>query len=119
MWDVVGHDPSMSQLFNAGMVSDTRFLMDIAIKECGDVFQGISSLVDVGGGHGAAAQAISVAFPGIECTVLDLPHVVATAPTCAGLSFIAADMFQAIPPANAVFLKVCLLLLASFTFCLI
>jgi hypothetical protein len=96
----------MSQLFNAGMVADTRFLMDIAIKECGGVFQGISSLVDIGGGHGAAAQAISVAFPDIECTVLDLAHVVATAPACAGLTFVAGDMFEAIPPANAVFLKV-------------
>jgi hypothetical protein len=106
VWDVVGHDPSMSQLFNAGMVADTHFLMDIAIKECGGVFHGISSLVDVGGGHGAAAQAISVAFPDIECTVLDLAHVVATAPACAGLTFVAGDMFEAIPPANAVFLKV-------------
>ncbi|KAG0528850.1 hypothetical protein BDA96_05G048100 [Sorghum bicolor] len=106
VWDVVGHDPSMSQLFNAGMVADTSFLMDIAIRECGGVvFQGISSLVDVGGGHGAAAQAISVAFPGIQCTVMDLAHVVATAPACAGLSFVAGDMFEAIPPANAVFLK--------------
>lgn len=105
VWDVVGHDPSVSQLFNAGMVADTRFLMDIAVRECGDVFQGIRSLVDVGGGHGAAAQAISAAFPAIQCTVLDLAHVVATAPACAGLSFVAGDMFEAIPPANAVFLK--------------
>ncbi|CAD6255314.1 unnamed protein product, partial [Miscanthus lutarioriparius] len=32
VWDIVGHDPSMSQLWNAGMVADTRFLMDIAIR---------------------------------------------------------------------------------------
>jgi hypothetical protein len=61
----------VSQLFNVGMV-----LMNIAIKECGGVFQGISSVVDIGGGHGAAVQAIAVAFPGIECTVIDLAHVV-------------------------------------------
>lgn len=116
VWDVVGHDPSVSQLFNAGMVADSRFLMDIAIRECGDVFQGISSLVDVAGGHGAAAKVIAMAFPDIECTVLDLAHVVATAPACAGINFVAGDMFEAIPPANAVFLKVYISSSASSTF---
>ncbi|KAF8730719.1 hypothetical protein HU200_016581 [Digitaria exilis] len=95
------------QLFNAGMVADSRFLMDIAIKECGHVFQGISSLIDVGGGHGAAAQAISKAFPRIKCSVLDLAHVVASAPASTEVSYIAGDMFETIPPVNAVFLKVC------------
>ncbi|OEL25814.1 O-methyltransferase ZRP4 [Dichanthelium oligosanthes] len=105
VWDVIGHDETMSPLFNAGMVADSHFLMDIAIKECGDIFQGISSLIDVAGGHGAAAQAISKAFPHIECSVLDLAHVVASAPACTGINFIAGDMFESIPSANAVFLK--------------
>ncbi|WVZ52845.1 hypothetical protein U9M48_003864 [Paspalum notatum var. saurae] len=105
VWDVVGHDASMSLLFNAGMVADTQFLMDIAIKECGYIFQRISSLIDVAGGHGAAAQAIAKAFPHIECSVLDLPHVVASAPACTALNYIVGDMFESIPPANTVFLK--------------
>ncbi|TKW00512.1 hypothetical protein SEVIR_8G114000v4 [Setaria viridis] len=105
VWDVIGHDETMSPLFNAGMVADSRFLMDIAIKECGYVFQGISSLIDVAGGHGAAAQAISKAFPHIDCSVRDLSHVVASAPASTGLKYIAGDMFESIPPANAVFLK--------------
>nr|CAB3489597.1 unnamed protein product [Digitaria exilis] len=74
VWDVITHDATISQLFNAAMVADSRFLMDIAIKECGYVFQGISSLIDVAGGHGAAAQAIAKAFPHIDCSVLDLEH---------------------------------------------
>ncbi|CAO2144024.1 unnamed protein product [Urochloa humidicola] len=105
VWDVIGHDATISPLFNAGMVADSRFLMDIAIKECGYVFQGISSLIDVAGGHGAAAVAISNAFPHIECSVLDLAHVVATAPACTGITYIAGDMFESIPPTNTVFLK--------------
>ncbi|KAJ1254061.1 hypothetical protein BS78_K126400 [Paspalum vaginatum] len=87
VWDVVGHDASMSLLFNTGMVADTH------------------SLIDVAGGHGAAAQAIAKAFPHIECSVLDLAHVVASAPACTGLNYIVGDMFESIPPANAVFLK--------------
>jgi len=106
VWDVIIHDATFSTLFNAGMFADSRFLMDIAIKECGHVFQGISSLIDVAGGHGAAALAIKKAFPHIDCSVLDLQHVVASAPADTGLKYIAGDMFESIPPAKAVFLKV-------------
>ena len=38
VWDVIIHDATFSSLFNAGMFADSRFLMDIAIKECGHVF---------------------------------------------------------------------------------
>ncbi|KAK8992066.1 hypothetical protein V6N11_044958 [Hibiscus sabdariffa] len=39
-------------------------------------FEGLGSLVDVGGGTGTVAKAIADAFPHLNCTVLDLPHVV-------------------------------------------
>ncbi|EAZ18627.1 hypothetical protein OsJ_34149 [Oryza sativa Japonica Group] len=71
------------------------------------VFRGLRSLVDVGGGHGAVAKAIAAAFPDIKCTVMDLPHVVADAPVSddGNLHLVAGDMFQSIPPADAVLLK--------------
>ncbi|KAF8725494.1 hypothetical protein HU200_020021 [Digitaria exilis] len=93
-------------LFNEAMIRDSSFTMDIVIKECGSsVFQGLSSLVDVAGGLGGAAQSISKAFPHVECSVLDLPHVVANPGGGGGVKYIAGDMFESIPPANAVFLK--------------
>lgn len=79
--------------------------MYIILRECGDVFLGINSLIDVAGEHGGAARAIVKAFPQINCTVLDLPHVVAEAPTDDNVSFISGDMFKYIPPANVLFLK--------------
>jgi hypothetical protein len=88
------------------MVSDSNFLMDIILRECGDVFLGINSLIDVAGDHGGAAKAIAKAFPQMKCTVLDLPHVVAEAPNDKHVLFISGDMFKYIPPANALFLKV-------------
>ncbi|TVU20592.1 hypothetical protein EJB05_36806, partial [Eragrostis curvula] len=45
-------------LLNEGMLADSNFIMDVVVKECGDVFRGLSSLTDVGGGLGGAAQAI-------------------------------------------------------------
>ncbi|KAF8779403.1 hypothetical protein HU200_002671 [Digitaria exilis] len=92
-------------LCDEGMISDNSFIMDIVIKECGNVFQGLSSLIDVAGGLGGAAQSISEAFPHVVCSVLDLPRVVAKAPTSSGVQYIAGDMFESIPPANAIFLK--------------
>ncbi|XP_062181676.1 O-methyltransferase ZRP4-like isoform X2 [Phragmites australis] len=105
VWDMASHNATFDKLFNEGMIADSGFIMDVVIKECGDVFQGISSLVDVAGGFGEAAQAISKALH-VKCIVLDLPHVVANAPAGTDVKYIAGDMFESIPPANAIFLKV-------------
>ncbi|KAL5203232.1 hypothetical protein ABZP36_014184 [Zizania latifolia] len=104
-WELASHDTVFDALFNDAMVSDSNFIVDIFIKEHGEVFQGISSLVDVAGGLGAAAQAISKAFPEVKCSVLDLSHVVAKAPNGTAVEYVAGDMFESIPPANVVFLK--------------
>ncbi|XP_039837545.1 O-methyltransferase ZRP4-like [Panicum virgatum] len=105
VWEHAGRDATFDALVNDSMVSDSHFTMDIAIKEYPGAFLGISSLVDVGGGLGAAAQAISKAFPGVKCSVLDLDHVVAKAPSDTGVQYIAGDMFESVPPADAMFLK--------------
>ncbi|CAL5058634.1 unnamed protein product [Urochloa decumbens] len=104
-WDMLRSNPSFSVLFNEGMVADSNFITDIIIKEGSDLFQGINSLIDVAGGLGGAAHAISEAFPHLECSVLELPHVVANAPTGTKVKYISGDMFESIPMANAIFLK--------------
>ncbi|XP_037422432.1 5-pentadecatrienyl resorcinol O-methyltransferase-like isoform X5 [Triticum dicoccoides] len=104
-WEMAEQDDTYNQILNNAMVSDSNFLTDIILRECGDVFLGINSLIDVGGGHGGAARAIVNAFPQMKCTVLDLPHVIAEAPSDVHVSFISGDMFKYIPPANALFLK--------------
>ncbi|KAM3411769.1 hypothetical protein ACQJBY_003436 [Aegilops geniculata] len=105
LWEMSEHDAPLDALINSAMVSDSRFIVDIAVRESGDVFRGISSLVDVGGGLGAAAQVISEAFPHVECSVLELEHVVSKAPTGTSVKYVAGDMFESVPPADAVFLK--------------
>ncbi|KAF0887985.1 hypothetical protein E2562_006907 [Oryza meyeriana var. granulata] len=105
LWEMADDDPAFNTIINDGMASDSNFIMDILVREHGEVFQGISSLVDVAGGNGTAAQAIAKAFPEVKCSVMDLAHVVAEAPGGTGVEFIAGDMFEIVPPANAVFLK--------------
>uniref|UniRef100_F6HM46 O-methyltransferase C-terminal domain-containing protein n=1 Tax=Vitis vinifera TaxID=29760 RepID=F6HM46_VITVI len=68
-------------------------------------FEGLSSLVDVGGGTGLTARTISEAFPRLKCRVFDLPHVVANLPEYRNLEFVGGDMFQSGPTADATLMK--------------
>ncbi|KAK1611334.1 hypothetical protein QYE76_035007 [Lolium multiflorum] len=104
--EMVAKDASYGGMFHAGMTSDSRFILDILLRESSGVFQGVGSLVDIGGGHGAVASAIATAFPQIRCTVLELPDVVAGAPADIGnVEFEVGDMFEYIPPADALLFK--------------
>ncbi|WVZ58924.1 hypothetical protein U9M48_009142 [Paspalum notatum var. saurae] len=106
VWEVSERDGALNaSLYNA-MAAGSRFLMQIVLKEFREIFHGIDSLVDVAGGVGGAAAAIAAAFPSLKCSVLDLPHVVANkASSASNVQFVAGDMFESIPPADAVFLK--------------
>jgi hypothetical protein len=106
IWELAAHDAAFGRLFDAGMVADSSFIMDVVVRECGGVFEGISSLVDVAGGLGGATQTIAKAFPNLECSVLDLPNVVASAPADTAVKYVPGDMFESVPAADAVFLKV-------------
>ncbi|KAG5551984.1 hypothetical protein RHGRI_010164 [Rhododendron griersonianum] len=104
-WDYAGHEPRLNHFFNDAMASDARLVTSMVVKDCKVVFDGLNSLVDVGGGTGTVAKAIADAFPELECTVLDLPHVVSDLQGSGNLKFIGGDMFQAIPSTDAVLLK--------------
>uniref|UniRef100_M0ZZ17 O-methyltransferase n=1 Tax=Solanum tuberosum TaxID=4113 RepID=M0ZZ17_SOLTU len=89
------------------MASDARLVMTVLIQNGkGLIFEGLKSLVDVGGGTGTIAKAIADAFPQINCTVFDLPHVIEGLEGSKNLSFVGGDMFNSIPSANAILLKV-------------
>ncbi|WCJ30892.1 O-methyltransferase family protein [Euphorbia peplus] len=101
LWDYAARDPR----FNEGMASDARLITSILIDEGKEVFDGLNSLVDVGGGTGTVAKAIALAFPYIQCTVLDLPHVVDGLHETPNMKFVGGNMFDAVPPGDAILLK--------------
>jgi hypothetical protein len=104
-WDPANDD---NDTMNVGAFAESQLLIEAVLGGHGNVFRGLTSLVDVGGGQGSFAKAIAAAFPGIKCTVMDLPHVVAGAPVAGGdVQFVAGNMFESIPTADAVLLKVC------------
>ncbi|KAF8663724.1 hypothetical protein HU200_055046 [Digitaria exilis] len=107
LWAVAKDDREFAAAFNDAMACDGRFVMDVLVRDHGDVFRGLTSLVDVGGGSGGAARAIAAAFPNVRCSVLELPHVVAGVPPGerGGVEFVTGDMFENVPKADAVLLK--------------
>ncbi|CAH2068535.1 unnamed protein product, partial [Thlaspi arvense] len=80
IWEHLGDEPKFNLLFNEAMASDA-------------------------GGTGAMAKSIAEAFPHLKCSVLDLPRVVAGLQGSKNLEYVAGDMFEAIPRADAVLLK--------------
>ncbi|XP_038888483.1 trans-resveratrol di-O-methyltransferase-like isoform X2 [Benincasa hispida] len=104
-WEYVGGRPKDNDVFNAGMASDAKLVMSVLLGKYKGVFEGLGSLVDVGGGTGTMAKAIAEAFPQTVCIVLDLPQVVANMKDNENLKYVGGDMFEAIPPADALLLK--------------
>ncbi|KAL6905509.1 hypothetical protein ACP4OV_003110 [Aristida adscensionis] len=104
-WGVVGREAELGASFGETMGSDSRFVAQIVVGECGEVFAGVRSLVDVGGRDGTMAKAIATAFPAMRCSVLELPAVVDGMPADGMVEFVAGDMMEFIPPADAVLLK--------------
>ncbi|CAL1352335.1 unnamed protein product [Linum trigynum] len=113
LYDVCSADPAYGELLAKALAGDSWMFSRALVGKCKDTFQGLGSLVDVGGSTGTTAKAIAEAFPGIHCTVFDLPHVVAAAEEegrrskhPSNLDFVAGDMLaDNIPPADALLFK--------------
>ncbi|CAI0552786.1 unnamed protein product [Linum tenue] len=108
VWEYVASDPEFSNLFNDAMARDSGLIAELVVKEGKSAFDGVVSLVDVAGGTGNMAKAIAEAFPEMTCTVLDLPHVLSGLEDGGNVKYVAGDMFESIPAADAVLLKVLL-----------
>ncbi|KAM3305063.1 tabersonine 16-O-methyltransferase-like [Capsicum chacoense] len=105
-WSKLSRDTSSGNWFHANMARDSQSFMNVLIgNELKDVFKGLTTLVDVVGGTGTVAMALTKKFPDMKCIVLDLPPVEANMLGSENLEFVAGDMFQKIPAANAVLLK--------------
>ncbi|XP_028761702.1 probable O-methyltransferase 3 [Neltuma alba] len=105
IWKYASHNPKLNNLFNNAMLCDSRLVSSAMLHEVKWTFDGIESLVDVGGGTGTMAKAIAQSFPAMKCSELDLPHVVAGLKGTNNLNYVGGDMFKAIPNADAVLLK--------------
>ncbi|CAI0458602.1 unnamed protein product [Linum tenue] len=102
VWEYMAMEPEFATLFNDAMARDSCLIAEVVAKEGRAAFQGVGSLVDVAGGTGNMAKALAKAFPGMTCTVLDLPHVVSGLEDGGdNVKYVAGDMFESIPAADA------------------
>lgn len=101
-----GTDPRFNKVFNKGMSDHSTITMK-KILETYTGFQGLKSLVDVGGGTGAVINTIVSKYPTIKGINFDLPHVIEDAPSYPGVEHVGGDMFVRVPKADAIFMKVC------------
>jgi hypothetical protein len=106
VWSYAAENPAHSKLINEAMACGARKVVPAMIHGCPEVFDGLSSLVDVGGGNGTALQMLVKAFPSLQGINFDLPHVVSVAAESIGVEHVGGDMFSSVPKADAAFLQV-------------
>ncbi|ESQ54497.1 hypothetical protein EUTSA_v10027501mg [Eutrema salsugineum] len=99
-----GTDQRFANVFNNGMSNHSTIVMK-KILEAYKGFEGLSSVVDVGGGIGASLHMIVSKYPNIKGTNFDLPHVIENAPSFSGIEHVEGDMFVSVPKGDAIFLK--------------
>ncbi|KAJ9179563.1 hypothetical protein P3X46_011338 [Hevea brasiliensis] len=105
LFDFASANPEFNTLFNKSMEGASNIMVEAVKTTYKDGFNGVGSLVDVGGGTGAMVSEIVKAHPHVKGINFDLPHVVATAPEYEGVTHVAGNMFTSIPPADAILLK--------------
>ncbi|EXB94571.1 3'-hydroxy-N-methyl-(S)-coclaurine 4'-O-methyltransferase [Morus notabilis] len=105
VWKHAEANPAQSQLINEAMACLARVIVSAIIDGCLDMFEGVETLVDVGGGTGTIMRRLVKACPWISKGItFDLPHVVSLAEQCEGIEYVGGDMFEFIPKADAVLL---------------
>jgi len=104
-WELLRENPQLGTLFNEAMTSRCKQQMRDFVKTYPHMFDGLNSLLDVGGNKGTAVKIIAEGFPFLRCAVLDLPHVVAEAVKDDSFDVVPGDMFEKIPHADAFLIK--------------
>jgi len=85
VWTHRRSNPEQNAIFNDNMSALSSLVAD-AVASAYD-FAGLSSVVDVGGGHGVLLEAVLTHHEHLTGTVFDLPHVVARGPDSSSPAF--------------------------------
>ncbi|KAI3736428.1 hypothetical protein L6452_15969 [Arctium lappa] len=104
LWGFTEANPSHSKLFDDAMACDAHVAVAAVIEGCPEVFEGLKTMVDVGGGDGTTLRLIVKAFPWIKGINFDLPHVMSVARAFPGVEHVGGNMFDHVPKANAAYL---------------
>ncbi|KAL8053274.1 hypothetical protein ABFS82_05G061000 [Erythranthe guttata] len=102
---VVKKNPSYFQLFKNSMSNYNSMFMEKLVDTYRG-FEGLESIVDVGGGDGSVLNTIVGKYPNIKGINFDLASVIDNNKSVyPGIEYISGDMFTSIPKGDAMFLK--------------
>lgn len=103
----ISSNPDSNKIFNNAMGSMTILSIKKILKVYNG-FEGLRTLVNVGGGNGVTLDMIVSKYTSISGVNLDLPAVIRTAPTYKGVKHVTGDMFVEVPKGDAILLKLVL-----------
>ncbi|XP_057443280.1 isoliquiritigenin 2'-O-methyltransferase-like isoform X2 [Lotus japonicus] len=95
-------DKKLNHIFNEAMAHAGPLEMKQILKIYKG-FEGVSTLVDVGGGVGHVLKQVISEYPSIKGINFDLPQVIQNAPP--HLEHIEGEMFESVPKGDAILLK--------------
>ncbi|KAK9093727.1 hypothetical protein Scep_025196 [Stephania cephalantha] len=104
MFEYLTKNPDDGKIFNSANFSMTTVIMEKMV-EVYKGFDGLKTLVDVGGGVGTCVSFISKKHPSMKIINFDLPSVVEHAAPIPGVEHVGGDMFESVPKAEAIFIK--------------
>lgn len=105
LFEYTAKNSRQNKLFHDAMVRRTTTIIE-NILDVYRGFEGIDTLVDVGGGVGITLNLITSKYPNMKGINFDLPHVLATAAIKSpGVEHIGGDMFKEVPCGDAIILK--------------
>lgn len=99
-----GKDQRFNKVFNSGMFNHSTMTME-KIVDLYDGFNGLETLVDVGGGIGASLNKIISKHTTLKGINFDLPHVIEDAASSPSIEHVGGDMFESVPKGDAIFMK--------------
>ncbi|XP_038992637.1 caffeic acid 3-O-methyltransferase-like [Hibiscus syriacus] len=104
LFELQATDDEMSKNFNRAMSVYTDLVMNKVLQTYKG-FEGVSQVVDVGGGLGTNLKLIVSKYPQIKGINFDLPQVIKDTVPCPGVEHVAGDMFTKIPKSEVIFMK--------------
>ncbi|CAN1235456.1 NADPH-dependent diflavin oxidoreductase 1, partial [Linum perenne] len=105
--DYMGKDQRFREAFFGSISELSPLIMEAFLERYSNGgFQGVETLVDVGGGNGSSIHLISSRVPTIRKAInFDLPFVLEKSTLYSGVEHVAGDMFESVPKGDAIFMK--------------
>ncbi|KAJ4884663.1 O-methyltransferase family protein [Raphanus sativus] len=104
LFEYIKLDERFGELFHQAMSESSTMVMK-KVLELFKGFEGVNTLVDVGGANGTILGLITSKYPHIKGINLDLAEVLTHAPFYPGVEHVSGDMFKEVPRGDAVFMK--------------